>query len=243
LCAVVSLAGCSKGSDSDALSIFSRSAVGLISDFGQRNGILGARDLSATDAQLRSFTSPLIKVTRAKQGVAAGLVLSDTKGPATTWRSTDGKTVTLFDGSLISTKSFGNDLSSARVPGVRAGDSDVLREHFYLGGDEVMRRKQYFCDFRDAGRETINLVGVSVATTRIVETCKGDEDQFENSYWFGPDGGIVKVAQWASPEIGLLVIELVPRDGGGGAAAVAPAAVRVAPTGAEGVVLISGSPD
>src|SRR5690606_13025303 len=139
------------------------------------------------------------------------------------------KTVTLYDGSLIATKGFGNDLSSARVPAVRAGTQDVLREHFYLGGDELMRRKQYFCDFRDGGRQRINLLGVPFNTTLVVETCRGEDDTFENSYWFAKGGSIVKTLQWASPEIGSLLIEVVPRAGAGGNAPVATPATVSAP--------------
>jgi len=232
------LAGCGSDDQSDGTFAIGRAATGLIGDAGARSGILGARNVEASDAQLRNFSSPLIKVTRANLGLGAGLVLADSKGSATTWRSSDGKTVTLFDGALIMTKGFGNDLSSAKVPSVKIGTRDVLREHYYLGGDEIMRRKQYFCDFSDGGRQTINLVGVSVATTQIIETCKGEADSFENRYWFGGDGGIVKTVQWASPEIGALVIELVPRTGGGTAVTVAPAVSTV-----DGTVVISGSLD
>jgi len=237
LCALAVTAGCGSGGGGGGLAEIGRAATGLVGDAGARSGVLGARNLSATDAQLRSFNQPLIKVTRAELGLSAGLVLADDKGAAVIWRSTDGNTVTLFNGLLIATRGLGNDLSSARVPSVTAGARDVLREHYYLGGDEVMRRFAYFCDFSDGGGQTINLLGLSVDTSLVIETCRGETDSFENRYWFTREGGIVKSVQWASPEIGSLVIEFVPRTPG----IAAPAPVVVRGRGADRVTVISGS--
>jgi len=236
LCALALLAGCGSEQQRNGLFEIGRSVTRLVGDAGARSGVLGAENLTATDAQLRRSGRPLIKVTRADLGLGAALSMADNKGSAVIWRSADGNTVTLFNGLLIATRGFGNDLASAKVPSVRAGTGDVLREHYYLGGDEVMRRHAFFCDFRDGGRQALNLLGVTFDTDLVVETCTGDIDSFENRYWFNDQGGILKSVQWASPEIGALVIEYVPRDAGA-----APFIQQA--RGPDGVVVISGSLD
>ena len=143
---------------------------------------------------------------------------------------------------LIATRGFGNDLSSAKVPSIQVDASDVLREHYYLGGDEKIRRSAYFCSYQDAGAQTINLVGVSVATTQVVEYCEGDEDSFENAFWFNEAGGIVKSAQWVGPLTGTLIIEFVPRTGPV-APQVGPSVTIAAAPVEGGPVVISGSLD
>lgn len=236
LCTVLALAGCGTDASRSGFYDIGRAAVGLVGDSGARSGILGAENLTASDASLRSFGEPLIKVTRAREGLSAGLRPLDNKGEAAIWVSSDGKTVTLFNGLLIATRGFGNDLSSAKVPGAVAGQTDVLREHYLLGGDDRMRRHAFFCDFTGRGRQTINVVGVSFETDLVTEVCTGENLSFENSYWFLPQGGLIKSQQWASPEIGSLIIEYVPQTGG---RAAAPTVVQER----DGVTVILGSLD
>lgn len=210
--ACLALAACGNEPDARGNDAVESALLDALRDRASGSRVLGARNLELSDAQLRTSPTPLIKVTRANIGVAAALSPTDAKGPAIIWLSSDGRALTLFNGLLIATRGLGNDLSSAKVPGVQAGKSDVLREHYYLGGDEVMRRFAYFCDFVDGGRQSLNLLGVTFDTNLVVETCRGDDDSFENKYWFSLQGGILKSMQWASPEIGSLVIESVPRS-------------------------------
>ncbi|WP_226780437.1 YjbF family lipoprotein [Oceaniglobus trochenteri] len=209
------LAGCGSQSESNGLLAIGRNAAGLLRSDGVSRGILGAEGLTATDAQLRAFRRPLLKITLEKTGLSAAVGKADDKGAAVIWQSADGNQITLFNGLLISTKGFGNDLSSAKVPSVVAGDTGMLRENYYLGGDEVVRRFAYLCDYRDGGAQRINLLGLGFDTRLVTETCTGEEDSFTNRYWFNAQGGILKSQQRVSPEIGMLTIEFVPRDGGG----------------------------
>ncbi|WP_108482689.1 YjbF family lipoprotein [Oceaniglobus ichthyenteri] len=240
-CALALMAGCGTDAERGGLFNIGQKTLGAVRGVGSDRGVLGAQNLSLSDARLRAYGQPVLKVTRARQGVSAGLIKQDDKGAPVIWRSTDGKTITLFNGLLISTKGFGNDLSSARVPTVQPGETDVLREHYYLGGDEVIRRFAYFCDFRAGGAPTINLVGVSVATTLVVETCSGEKDTFENRYWFNNSGGIVKSSQWVGPETGPLIIEFVPRTTTSTTRVAATSAAVTSVQGSDGVVVISGS--
>ena len=211
---LLGLAACSSNSSSNGFAALGNAAVSALSDTVTRSNVLGAEAISSTDAQLRAYPRPLLKVTQLKIGLDAALTLTSEKGAAVTWTSADNKSLTVFNGLLIQTRGLGNDLMSAKVPSVNSGKGEVLREHYYQQGNERIGLQRFFCELATLGTEQTTVVGVGFSARVITETCANDDYNFENRYWFAPDAGLLKSIQWGGPEIGSLMIEYVPRTGG-----------------------------
>ncbi|WP_145953415.1 YjbF family lipoprotein [Oceaniglobus indicus] len=222
MAAAALLAGCTGGSDSGGNDVtdLGRAAIGSIA--ASRAAKTGG--VTATDAELRSFGRPLLVLTDlgTKSDAVIGIV-SDRNGNVI-WRSADGITLTLREGVVVATRGYGDDLMSAEVPDVRRDRGSVVRDHYYLGGNELIQRARYFCTLADAGQNRVVVTGVASSARLVVETCAGEDAAFENRYWIEADGTIRKSVQWINPERGAFQIETVPQ----GRRANVPAATPVA---------------
>lgn len=176
----------------------------------------GDEGVTASDAELRNFGKPLLKITQMKAGGDVVLAAVGDRPEGVTWRSADSKTLSFRKAVLVATRGLGNDLMSAQEPDIRSGPGKVVRDHYYLGGDEDIRRMRFICTLSDQGPQRIAVTGVAFDTRLVVEDCVGDTQQFTNRYWIQPDSGIRRSEQWAGPEIGTLLVEAIPQAGGGG---------------------------
>ncbi len=61
---LLGLAACSSNSSSNGFAALGNAAVSTLSDTVTRSNVLGAEAISSTDAQLRAYPRPLLKVTQ-----------------------------------------------------------------------------------------------------------------------------------------------------------------------------------
>lgn len=206
LAASAALAGCSSGGYQDPTLQTAQNALAML-----RGAIMAPDQTITPDPELRSFPSPLMRVTMEKTGVAAIVGPGGENGETVTWYSADRRALSFRRGLLAGTAGFGGDLASAELPDVRGAGGSVTRSHYYLGGDEKMHRVQFNCTIARAGSQTVSVAGAPYATRRVEERCEGVGSplSFANTYWIEADGTIRQSRQWVSPEIGTLKIEKV----------------------------------
>lgn len=214
------LVGCGEDPSVLGLASLGKAAVGAASDVingGDPEGV------TATDAELRAFPRPLLKITQLDRNLdaVAGRVSDRPSGEI--WQSADLKTLTLRDGILVATRGFGDDLMSSEEPSVRSGAASVLHDYFFIGGDELIYRTRFRCTLKDGGAQRIPVIGVAFDTRLIVEECTGPSKSFQNRYWIGTDGVIRRSQQWAGETTGPLLIEVVAQSAANRRAGPAPA--------------------
>ena len=206
-CAALALVvtGCGDQSRrSGTMSLIGQSALTMIS--GARRGA-PVSEVTASDAALNGADVNLLLVRNESTGSRAGFALESINGDAMAWRSTDGVGVVTRGGQLSGTAGFGFDLSSAALPAFQPGGT-VTRTHYRLRGDTEVRPETFTCAQTLAEVEAIVVTGRRFATQKLVELCRSDErDGIENAYWIDATGVVRKSRQWASPEIGYLVLE------------------------------------
>jgi hypothetical protein len=228
LCLALGLvAGCSSdGGDfaREGVTTVGRTVVSRV--LSNRQAAAQGGGITATDAELRAFANRLIVVTGLESGVEAVFGAETENGDTIIWKSADNVTLTLRDGALVASRGYGFDLMSAEAPEVRGGQGEVVRDHYYLGGDELIHRHRYFCDLSSPGSERVVVTSVASTARVVLEDCEGEGQRFQNRYWIEPGGFIRKSVQWLGPENGSFQIEHVPQ---GRAANVAVAAAAPAP--------------
>jgi hypothetical protein len=156
---------------------------------------------------------PVLRVALPRSGQSAFAVEAARNGPYRTFATLTGQTITLRGGVLTATRGFSGDLMSSDLGGLESlvearTPGGVRRVYRFLDGadDEVPLSAE--CRIARSGEETITLVsGESLATIRLVETCKGLESAWRNSYWVAGDGAVRRAHQWAGPGLGDMRIE------------------------------------
>ncbi len=161
-------------------------------------------------AELAAFGKPILRIQSKALGQDAFLTIADAKENVVTWTAQGQANFSLRDGVLIQTRGLGADLMSAQVPSLAQlrGGANYERIYYFLGPDDVGTRRTYDCTTATVGRETIEVVGKSHATTRVTETCTRQNGKVTNDYWI--EGTTVrKSRQWASNTVGYLEFEKV----------------------------------
>lgn len=161
-------------------------------------------------AELAAFGKPILRVQSKALGQDGFLTIADAKENVVTWTAQGQANFSLRDGVLIQTRGLGSDLMSAQVPSLaqlRSGAS-YERVYYFLGPDDIGTRRTYDCTTATIGRETIEVVGKTHATTRVTETCTRQNGKVTNDYWI--EGSTVrKSRQWASNGVTYLEFEKV----------------------------------
>ncbi|WP_435988427.1 YjbF family lipoprotein [Sulfitobacter sp. SH24] len=125
---------------------------------------------------------------------ASVLIQSGVNRDVETYVTPDGISLSLRDGVLVGTRGLGFDLMNTDVSETAISNRGrAVRVHRYLDGESKIVIKSYICDYR----------GVDP----IVESCKGKDTQFQNSYRVSASE-IVASRQWIGPEVGYIQIEL-----------------------------------
>lgn len=161
------------------------------------------------DASPGAYLLARIEVT----GGDALMVVAGRNGPVRTWTTAEGTTIALREGVLVATRGLrGLDLMSAAVPSIgqlQQGTGRVTRSHFYLDGDDQTVRRDFVCELRNAGAETVIVIERSYPVRHIVESCTGAAGAFENQYWIEASGFLRRSRQWIGPELGSVELDLL----------------------------------
>jgi hypothetical protein len=161
-------------------------------------------------AELEAFGKPILRIQSKGLGQDAFLTVVDAKDNVVTWTAQGQANFSLRDGVLIQTRGVGADLMSAQVPSLAQlkGGASYERIYFFLGADDIGTRRTYDCTAATVGRETIEVIGKSHATTHVTETCTRPNGKVTNDYWI--EGNAVrKSRQWASNTVGYLEFEQI----------------------------------
>ena len=196
LSAVVFVAAC--GGDASEQQLFTSVIHGV-------KGLNAPAQAPLTVSQIRQRLTPEV---RAQFGTAAlKIALLEEKKQAsvlietgenlnvTTYFTPDGISISLQDGVLVATRGLGFDLMTADVSAVQSGlrnGSRAVRVHRYLDGEDQVVIKSFVCDYS--------------GTTKVVETCYGNDNNFENRYSMVA-GQIAESRQWIGPQLGYIVLE------------------------------------
>ncbi|WP_164870998.1 YjbF family lipoprotein [Mesobaculum littorinae] len=178
--------------------------TGIVSQLGNR----APSRVTLSDQAIRDL-GEVVVLTRRKNDDAALIMPVGRNGTVTTYESVDGTQLLLDRDVLVGTKGFGEDITSAQPPDVRRTRGTALRDHYYLNGDEVIRRARFTCTITDTGADSIEVAGRDYPSRKITEACSSDLASFENLYWIEADGTIRQSLQWVGPEVGSLVLERV----------------------------------
>ncbi|WP_159456826.1 YjbF family lipoprotein [Roseivivax jejudonensis] len=133
------------------------------------------------------------------------------------WQTADGVRISLRDGVAVATRGTGFDLMSADVEGSRraalgAGAAGYYpRFHTYLDGEDQIAFVTLQCRVTGRTAETLDLIGLGVATIRTDERCHLPDRSFDNAYWRRADGTVVKARQWIGDGAGYLLTERLTR--------------------------------
>ncbi len=142
-----------------------------------------------------------------ESGGAATLVHVGTNGPRRTWLSTEGTTITIEAGIILTTRGFGSDLMGTQTP--VTGDAlrtptNYIRTHDFLNGLGQIERLDFRCESSFLKEETLEVSDKTYETMAYAELCEGDLNSFTNTYWITSDGAFVQSVQWISPELGYI---------------------------------------
>ncbi len=165
---------------------------------------------------LAQVEGPVMVATAEDAGAVSLLGVPTANGRYRTWRTPSRQSLTLKDGVLTGTRGLGFDLLSSQadpsismIRGRRSGSTPRVYNH--ITGDNRDVPTAVDCTISVAGPEKVVLVtGRTHATTRMEETCRGDEGlEVANTYWVAGSGQIVQSRQWVSPERGSLFLQVL----------------------------------
>ena len=150
-------------------------------------------------AELAAYGKPILRVQSKALGQDGFLTIVDAKENVVTWTAQGQANFSLRDGVLIQTRGVGSDLMSAQAPSLAQLKSGASYEriYYFLGPDDIGTRRTYDCTAATIGRETIEVLGKTHATTHVTETCTRQNGKVSNDYWI-EGNSVRKSRQWAS---------------------------------------------
>jgi hypothetical protein len=211
LLALAAVSGCGSGTDDTLSNIRETMFARLKTSQAELEAARAATNAAvvADPEALRNFESPILLVIVEKLD-SVGLIGPVTdKGFESVWFSADGKSLAFREGQIIASKGLLTDLESANLPDVRRARGEVVRDHYYRDGDEVIRRYRYHCVIEEKGPAKAQVLDRIYPTTLVTETCRNGNVSFANAYYLGPVGEIRLSRQWLSPEVGYVEVQKV----------------------------------
>lgn len=210
--ALLALAGCGSDRGDSIAGVALAGLQGLVTPAAPAPDIRAGLTREALD----QLGQPLLYAELPARKARAGLLLAARNGPHATWVTADGISLSFRHGVLNASRGLGGDLMAADLDEplamIRGGGSGRgVRIHAYLDGENQTYTRAFTCDYRQAGRQTIELVGARHATRLVRETCRATDLEFANLYWVGDDGTVWKSRQWIGPEAGYVLTERLVR--------------------------------
>lgn len=165
-------------------------------------------------ALIAGRSDPMMGAYLPARAAVSGLVPAGRNGPHATWQTADRVAVTLLGGGLVSsTRGLGDDLhasdleqSAALVAAGRAGTA--ARRHVYLDGLFRPQDLRLTCTVTPRGPEVLVLNGQRRPVVRIDEHCRGQGQDFTNTYWRDARGPLIRQStQWLGPSLGVIHLQ------------------------------------
>ena len=143
--------------------------------------------LAAARKMLEDGGIPLFIVQSKTMGLQDYFSKLGQNGDVITWSTQSYKTISMRDGMIVATRGLGPDILSTYAPtteAVRRGTGTTQRSYFVNDAADQGQRLDFDCQLKDAGMQTISLIGKAYGTHRIDEACTGAAGSFVNSFWF-----------------------------------------------------------
>ena len=214
VCAVAIVIGpsaCSSGGPN----VFKRTGEMAVTAFAGREGVSQPQ---LTRAELNRIPYATIAVS-SSGGPRAYLVPLADNGGYLDYRDAVGTSVRMFGGALAGFESTGQDLDGvlydqsdpiAHLRPLARWPAQVWREYQFSLRHLGLWAIALNCVFQPQGRETIEIVEVSVDVMRVNEVCTNARRQVTNAYWIDENTGFIwKSVQWLGPKIGHVLIEVI----------------------------------
>lgn len=157
----------------------------------------------------------------ASMGVSVGgspqtmIVLAGDTGGQRLWTSGAGIAITTKDGRIVSTAGFEHNLGGREFRGDTGGKGGARMTRWQADFPDLgFYSVPIICENRDAGEETIAILGKDIRTRRIDESCASQDDRldwsFKNTYWLDPDNSFVwRSIQHVHPKLGAIETEIL----------------------------------
>ncbi|MFN6977741.1 MAG: YjbF family lipoprotein [Gemmobacter sp.] len=217
LLAAALLAGCSSGDPIGGGGSSIETAVNAAVARLTRIGTAAAappQPPALTRAFIDAYPTPVIFVTLEATGARDAVGEAGQNGGVRVYVTPTGLLFALRDGVLVATRGLGPDLMASDAPtaaALRRGDGSHRRVQRYLTGTNATDTLVLECFVTEGGAETLDLVGLSVPTRIVAESCAGRGYAIENRYWFDARGRVRQARQWAGLEAGYIVISDLTR--------------------------------
>ena len=212
---VVSLTGCSNLKESEKGEI---QAVKMIKDIllsSKKTSVLLDTRKVITRKKIDDAKIPVLFV-ELENGQNGTLTLYPGKGIGETWLGADGTTITLKYGILKATRGMRRDVMGSKSlmpPWSEIIDtSEYSRQISYLDGDNQKYSKGFACVIKKHFKQTSIIVfDLTFDVQKYVETCIGNMEILENTYFVDSKNVVRRSKQYHGPALGYLLIERLER--------------------------------
>jgi len=149
-------------------------------------------------------------------GSQSMIILAGDAGGRRLWTSKAGIAITTAqDGRIVRTAGFGHDLGGYESRGDSLGQDGLRTLRWQADFPELnLHSVSITCQDRQAGNETIVVLGKDIHTRRIDESCTTVDSRldwsFKNTYWVDPDNGLVwRSTQHVNPKLDAIETEIL----------------------------------
>ena len=162
-------------------------------------------------AWLSKFRQPIILLSSLDSEKTATLVALGNYKNRLTWVSADGISVSFFNGILIATRGYSQDLMESQNNGLHnlfsKNKKKLLKKYRYLDGENHYRELTFTCSVVAKKNTPSLFLDIKLDTTKFTETCKAGTNSHTNEYYVLPNTSIVlKSKQWISETNGSINI-------------------------------------
>ena len=162
-------------------------------------------------AWLSKFNHPIILLSSLDGKNTATLVALGNYKDKLTWVSADGISVSFFNGILIATRGYSEDLMESQHNDLNTlfskNTKKRIKKYRYLNGENQYRELTFTCSVVEKINTPSFFLDMRLETTKFTETCKAGTTSHTNEYYVLPNTSIVlKSKQWISETNGSINI-------------------------------------
>jgi len=167
-----------------------------------------------TRASLKGIPGPLIFAHLDKTDAYASLGLIGDNQGVKTFLTSDNISLSEKKGVVLATRGLGGDLMAADVTGSVAAINRMVSPEYprvmhWLDGQDQTTSLNFSCSITKIGAETLVVLGTSIPTIHLKETCKSSKTTFENDYWRAPNSPVIwQSRQWLGDASGYIDLQL-----------------------------------
>jgi hypothetical protein len=202
LAAALLLAGCSSIGRGDVSSVYAIA-----------HGLWGTgQKVTLEEAASVPYASMGIRL---GDGTETMIILAGDTGGQNLWTSSAKIAITTSDGRIVRTAGFEHNLGGYEPRGDSSSENGGRTVRWQADFPDLnLYSVPIACQDRQAGNETIVILGADIHTRRIEESCASAGSRldwsFKNTYWVDPDSGVVwRSIQHVHPQLDAIETEIL----------------------------------